>query len=194
MVLNSGKYAPFSLSTPTLALSNPRLARPARSMPSSLHPPTPDPVVSSAQHLLEGSWRMPPGSPPSAPAVLWVLASRTAARSCSGLREQVRAAAAWRAPAQRPGEEGRAPARPGGAGLRQRYPGPRPPFCACPSPRCPSPTCVSSRLSCRRPFCVTTAGLNLSAQFVGEVWAPLARTRSEGLLDEAGNGSLWDVA
>lgn len=79
-------------------------------------PPTPDPVASSAQRLLEGSWRMPPGSPPSAPAVLWVLASRTAARSCSGLREQVRAAAAWRAPAPRPGEEGRAPARPPGWG------------------------------------------------------------------------------
>lgn len=56
---------------------------------------------------------MPPGPPPSAPAVLWVLASRTAARSCSGLREQVRAAAAWRAPAPCPGEEGRAPARVG---------------------------------------------------------------------------------
>lgn len=56
---------------------------------------------------------MPPGSPPSAPAVLWVLASRTAARSCFGLREQVRAAAARRAPAPRPGEEGRAPARVG---------------------------------------------------------------------------------
>lgn len=53
------------------------------------------------------------GPRPSAPVVLWVLASRTAARSCSGLREQVRAAAAWRAPVPRPGEEGRTPARVG---------------------------------------------------------------------------------
>lgn len=51
--------------------------------------------------------RSPPGreraDASSAPSPRGVPASRTAAPSCSGLREQVRAAAAWRAPAPRPG-------------------------------------------------------------------------------------------
>lgn len=70
---------------------------------------------------------MPPGSPPSAPAVLWVLASRTAARSCFGLREQVRAAAARPGPPQ-PRALGRKGGRPPGwgwSGLAL----PRPPPC-----------------------------------------------------------------
>lgn len=61
---------------------------------------------------------MPARSPPLGPLRARVLASRTAARSCFGLREQVRAAAAWRTPASRPGG-GRAGAR-GGAHLSER--------------------------------------------------------------------------
>lgn len=156
-------------------------------MPSSPPPPTPDPVASSAQRLLEESWRMPPGSPPLGPR--GALGSGFTHR-CPKLLGAARAGSR-RSRLARPSPapwRGREDACPGGAGLRQRSPGPRPPFCACPSPRCPSPTCVSFRLSCRGLFSVTIAGLNLGARFTGEVWAP--PTRSEGLFNAAGKGSL----
>lgn len=168
MVLNSGKYAPFSLSTPTLALSNPRLARPFRSVLSSPHPQlrTPSPLPPSASWKGAGGCHLGPRPRPPLCSGFWLHAPLPgAARGCaSRFAPQPPGAPQPRALGRK---GGRPPARPGGAGLRQRYPGPRPPFCACPSPRRPSPTCVSSRLSCRRPFSVTIAGLNLSAQFAG---------------------------
>lgn len=190
-----GNTPPCPCLPPSLCTVQPQTSPPA--LPGQClrlpHPPTPDPVASSAQRLLEGSWRMPPGSPPLGPRR--ALGSGFTHR-CPELLRAARAGSrrsrlARPSPAPWGGREG---AGPGGAGLRQRSPGPRPPFCACPSPRRPSPTCVSFRLSCRGLFCVTVAGLNLRAPSTGEVWLPPSPTRSEGLLDAAGKGSLWDGA
>lgn len=114
---------------------------------------------------------MPAGSPPLGPLPARALASRTAAPSCSGLREQVRAAAARRAPASRPGG-GREGAR-GGARLRER---PHCPGSPVPDPCQPLaavaafPDPASTPAVAHSPVCSgngslpTVSGLNLCAE------------------------------
>lgn len=83
LVLNSGKYAPFSLSTPTLAPSNPRLARPARSMPSSPHPQlrTPSPLPLSASWKGAGGCHLGPRPRPPLCSGFWLHAPLPGAAS-----------------------------------------------------------------------------------------------------------------
>ena len=125
---NPGKHAPSPL---FLEVSPPNPGCPA---PQASAHTSPSPYSGrllrrcACTYLLEGSGLMPARFPPLGPLRVRVLVSRTAAPSCFGLREQVRAAAAWRTPASRPGGERAVPALPRA-----------PPFWfpASPSPRSP---------------------------------------------------------
>lgn len=109
---------------------------------------------------------MPPWYPPLSPLPERVLASRTAAPSCSGLREQVRAAAAWRTPAPRSGEEGRAPGR-----------GSSEPVLLCAGPRLPFSS-AALRSSFPEPLSVPAVVLLLVCS-----WGPFSANSLEAKLE-----------
>lgn len=188
LVPKSGKYAPFPLSTPSLCADQPQ-ASPPRQVSASVSP-TPNSGPSRlfrpappGRELADATWVPAPRPPPCSGFWLHAPLPRAAPGCASRFAPQPPGA-----PQPEPwgGREG---ARAGGAGLRQCSPGPRPPFCACPSPRRPSPTCASVRSSCRGLLSVTVAGLNLSAQCTGEVWAPPPPTPSEGVGMQQGRGA-----
>lgn len=117
----SRKTRPFSPIYSESAPPSPRLSRPPSQRPFSPPPRTPASYWAAARPLSssKGADCCQLGPHPAAPSRLGVLASRMAALSCSGLREQVRTAAAWCAPARSP-VEGRAGARGGPRGSRAR--------------------------------------------------------------------------